>query len=137
MKLLGILIILILASPVVAEDLDKASKEALDQTVDLLNDPQKIEEAKKSDPKAKQADKTLDSLGFSASEKSEVYGLSSQIFEQIVKEANGDPAKMQKILMDAMKDPEAFAKKWTPEQKAKLKKLTSDAEKSGKKVKKP
>ncbi|MDZ4661033.1 MAG: hypothetical protein SGJ18_05380 [Pseudomonadota bacterium] len=137
LSLLSVLLFIAVAVPVVAEELDKPTQQGLEQTVDLLNDSEKLEAVKNNDPKAKNLDKNLDSLGFNAQQKKEVYGLSAQIFEQIVKETKGDPVKMQKLLEDAMKDPEAFAKKWTPEQKAKLKGLSAEVEKSGKKVKKP
>ncbi len=119
-------VILFVSLNVSAEELDKASQEALEKTVEVLKDPKKQKDNKK-----------LDSLGLSAAQKKEVYGLSAEIFEQIVKETGGDATKMKKILEDAMKDPESFAKRWTPEQKAKLKGLSSEVEKSGKKVKKP
>lgn len=120
-----------------ADDLSPVDQEALEDTKALLNDPKRLEEVKSKNDKANSVDKNIDALGFSAQEKKEIYGLSSEIFEQLVKETNGDPEKMKKLLSEAMKDPAGFAKKWSPEQKAKLKAISSGQEKRSQSPKKP
>ena len=105
-----------------AEELDKASQEALSQTQQLLTNLSERKEAVNKDPKAKAADSMVDqAIGFEGENKDAVYQLASEVFADLVKQTGGDGKKMQELISDFKRDPAAFAEKWSPEQKAKLK----------------
>lgn len=109
--------------------LDANSQKALDETKAMLNNRSQIDAFTKSNSEAAQADQNVKALmGNNAADTSAVYQLSSDIFETIAKQTNGDPAAMQKLLSEAMKNPAAFAQKLTPEQRAKLSGLAQKAE---------
>lgn len=109
--------------------LDPASQEALDKTKALLNDRAQVDAYSKTNKEAAQADQNMKALfGNNAADTSEAYQLSSQIFETLTKQTNGDPQAMQKILTEAMKNPAGFAQMLTPEQKAQLSGLAKKAE---------
>ncbi|NBY21120.1 hypothetical protein EBQ74_12995 [bacterium] len=59
----------------------------------------------------------------------EIYQLAAQIMENLVREAQGDPDKMMKILEKAQQNPSAFADTFSEEQKRKLKELGKKIEK--------
>ena len=63
--------------------LDAASQEALEKTNELLLDSNKRQEAIKGDKKAQQADSYAESIG--GAHKEEIYGLTSKIFEKLMK----------------------------------------------------
>ncbi len=50
----------------------------------------------------------------------EIYELSADIFPTFVKEANGDPEKIQELLKKASENPESVSSKLTDDQKKKL-----------------
>src|SRR4051812_37194949 len=83
--------------------LDSASEEALRKTQGMLKDPKQRAEVLANDPKAKDMDAKVNGVaGGSESLKNEIYTLSADIFEQLTKEAGGDPEKMQKLLVEAL-----------------------------------
>lgn len=104
--------------------LDPASREALEKTSELLKDKKSREAVVSKDPNAVKADHSLKSLMGSEAMSEEAYALAAEIFPMIVKEANGDAAKMIEILSSYSKNPNALAEKWTPEQRDKLRKLS-------------
>lgn len=107
------------------EDLDPASQEALSKTQYLLHDKKKRDEAISKDAKAQNADAFVKKItGGDSKLDSEVYALAADVFAAVVKDAKGDPAKMKEAMDRFSKNPEGFASKWTPEQRAKLKQLS-------------
>lgn len=124
---LNFLIAILMSVPLTshAEGLDKASEQALRETQQLLTTPAARNEAVKRDPKAQSADKALDSFG--GGNKEDIYKLASDVFAELVKESNGDAKKMQELLQQYSRDPAAFANRWTPEQKARLKEISGRA----------
>lgn len=114
-----------LASVLHAEDkLDQHSQEALKKTQELLNSSQQRQEAINSDPQAKKADDFVKNLTGNSNASSEIYELAAEVFASVVKDAQGDPAKMQEAISKFSRDPASFANQWTPEQKQKLKELS-------------
>lgn len=112
-----------------AETFDKSTQEALDGTMELLRSPGKRDDAIKGDAKAKAADAQVKALAGDPATTQKLYELSALIMENLVKQANGDPEKMMKILEAAQKDPSAFANTWSPEQRQMLKDLGQQIEK--------
>jgi hypothetical protein len=129
MKILAPLVILALLfclfalSPGAAwgEDLDGASQDALNKTQNLLNDRQQREAAVKKDRKSTAADQYVKQLTDGNDKtNNEIYELAAQVFQTVVKDANGDPKKMQEALDRFKRNPQEFASEFTPEQRAKL-----------------
>lgn len=105
--------------------LDSSSSKALSQTQNLLTDPSARAKAIKGDGQAESADSYVNNLtGGNAQTNNDVYDLASEVFANVVKDAHGDPKKMQAEMEEFQRDPAAFAAKWTPEERAKLKALS-------------
>ena len=105
--------------------LDASSSKALSQTEDLLNNSDARNKAIQGNSQAEAADSFVKKVtGGNAQTSNEVYGLAADVFANIVKDAHGDPKKTQEEINLFEKDPSAFAAKWTPEQRAKLKALS-------------
>lgn len=103
---------------------DKATQEALGQTQQLLRDKQQREKALQQNPQAMEQHKRVQQLTGSEKNTDAVYDISADIMDNLVKDANGDPQKMQELMQQAQKDPAAFYNKLTPEQKARIKALS-------------
>ena len=96
---------------------------ALVQTQELLKDRESRAAASKSGD-AQKTDAYIQQMTGNAELTDEVYELAAEVFSQVVKDSKGDSSKMQKALDDFSRNPASFAEKWTPEQKAKLQKLS-------------
>jgi hypothetical protein len=115
------------------EDLDAHQQKGLQDTTNLLKSKSERDAFIRKSKNAKEADDKAGAIAGSSEGKEEIYDMSSQIFEKITQESKGDPAKMQQLLEDAQKNPEAFYNKYfTSEQKARLKKIAdkSDSKKA-------
>jgi len=119
---------IVMSSLVFSERLDSDQEKALSDVMDLLKSPVKRQSAIDSDPKAKEADRFLKEWGGNQSE--DIYELAAQIFQSLALEAGGDADKMAELLSKAQKDPESFAKKLSPAQKERLKKIVGKIQKS-------
>lgn len=117
----------LVASPSVsfAQDMDASSEMALQQTQQLLENPNVRNEAIRKSDSAQAADAKLREVAGSEANTQEMYMLASQIFANMAKDSGGDPAKMQEMVQRAMSNPEAFANSLTPEQRAQLKDLAA------------
>ncbi|MBI3541678.1 MAG: hypothetical protein HY075_00165 [Deltaproteobacteria bacterium] len=110
------------------KELDAASTEALDKTKKLLADPKEREKAVAADARATDADQNArQAAGGSEANTQKLYELSAEVMDTITRESGGDPEKMQSLIADALKNPEAFAAKFTPDQKARLKAIAEKA----------
>ncbi len=119
-----------LASTAHAENnLDPASEKALHETQALLGDQKAMEAFAKSSPDAAKAMNQVNTItGGNAADSAAVYKLASDIFTNMTKESGGDAGGMEKILSEAMKNPQSFAEKLTPEQRQQLQSLTKSIE---------
>lgn len=100
--------------------LDPISKEALANTQNLLKDPEERKKAISGDAKATWTNKQVESIGGSGENVQAIYELAADVFNDMTKEAKGDPQKMKELLLKAQEDPTSFANKFTPAEKAKL-----------------
>ncbi|MBT4762344.1 MAG: hypothetical protein HOO06_11650 [Bdellovibrionaceae bacterium] len=124
---------LFFSTPIMAEDkiLDIHSQKALQQTTELLNNAQQRENAISETQAGKDNHAAILKLnGGDKQNTDDIYQLSSQIFKDIVKKSNGDANKMQELLLEAQKNPEAFASSLSNSQKNQLRNISSDIEKS-------
>lgn len=109
--------------------LDASSAQALQQIQALLGDQKQVRDFAKTHPDAAKADANVQSLtGGNSEDSAAVYKLASDIFSNITKESGGDAGGMEQIMANAMKNPQSFADKLTPEQKVQLKSLTNKIE---------
>jgi hypothetical protein len=112
-----------------SKPLDKDANKAVQDTKAMLNDPSQINAYAKENKEAAQANDNVKALmGGNAADTADVYKLSADIFENLATESGGDPAAMQKMLAEAMRNPAAFAQKLSPEQRARLTELAGKAE---------
>jgi hypothetical protein len=107
-----VVLLLILTQWQTSAELDKDQQEGLKQTQDLLNNPAERQKAVDADPHAKDVDNKVNALAGSKENKDEIYGIASEVFQKVAAESNGDPAKMQKLLEEAQKNPQAFYDKY-------------------------
>jgi Spy/CpxP family protein refolding chaperone len=88
-----------------------------------------MQEYAKTNPDAAKSMNQVSTLtGGNAADSAAVYKLASDIFASMTKETGGDAGGMEKILADAMKNPQDFAAKLTPEQRQELQRLTKSIE---------
>lgn len=108
--------------------LDNSSEESLKRTQDLLRNQRRLESEGLQTPEAKAQHQRAKELMGSPENTAALYDLSADIFGPLAAEAGGDPVKMQEILQKALANPEAFAARLTPEQRARLKDMATKAE---------
>ncbi len=106
-----------------SSELDSASQKALDETQQLLKDKSARENEIGKDSRTQYVDKQVKSIAGSSENTEAIYGLSSDVMEELVKKTGGDTTKMMEILDKAKNDPEGFAKSLSPETQAKLRGL--------------
>lgn len=113
------------------DSLDSASQTGLDQTIQLLNDKNLREKAAQETQSSAAAHNEVKKLGGESTQNA-IYNLSGDILKKLVNETGGDPAKLQELMLQAQKDPEAFAKKLDTNQVNKLRGIASEVEKDKK-----
>lgn len=107
-----------------------ATQQALQQTQQMLRDARLRDEAVQKDPQARAAHETARKAAGSEQNLNAMYDLSADVMETVNKESGGDPVKMQKLMNEASKNPEGFAKRFTPAQRAKLKAIADQSAKA-------
>jgi hypothetical protein len=118
-----------------AEGLSDSDMEALRQTQELLENPALRQNYLKENAEASKVDQKVRQLGASKENTEEIYKISSDIAATLVKKTGGDSAKLQQLLQEALKNPEAFAGELTPEQIRRIKKVSEKIDAQN--VKKP
>lgn len=107
-------------------ELNANDAKAVQETQAMLANPAAIQAYAKDHPEAAAANNQVQSLtGGNAADSAAVYKLANEIFSNMAKESGGDAAGMQKTLQDAMKNPQSFADKLSPDEKAQLKELAN------------
>jgi hypothetical protein len=119
---------LISTSAFASDELDPGSRDALAKTDDLLRSPDARQELFQKDAQARATNEQVVSMAGSDANAQAIYELAAEVFGTLTKEANGDPQKMLQLLQQAQAHPEAFAKAFTPEQRAQLEALTKKIE---------
>lgn len=107
-----------------SDELDAASTEALQKTQDLLKNPNARKDAISKNPNAQMVDQQVKALGGTDSNTEELYGLSSDVFEDVVKMTNGDAEQMQQLLIKAKNDPKAFYESLSDKNKAQFQEVS-------------
>ena len=113
----------------VAESLDKDSQDALADTQKLLQDPQARAAFSKDSPDATKATDFIKGISKGNQKiEQDIYSLSSSIFANIVKEANGDPQKIMELLAKAQSNPSSFTQHMSPADREKLSQMAKELE---------
>lgn len=114
-----------IASAWASGGLSKQDQEALDQTKALLQNPNALKGTGNADEKAALAAVENLTKGVPGAEAS-VQGLSASIFDDVVKKTQGDPAAIQKLLLDAQANPGKFMQSLSPTQQAEIRRIASE-----------
>lgn len=124
-QLLGVLLaICFQVSAEVVQDLDADTMKALQETQDVLRNPAlRAMQPEMKGPAGAALQGQLDALGGTSADQEKIYQMAAEILGDLAKQANGDPAQMEKILEQAKKNPEAFANSLTPQQQQQIKDL--------------
>lgn len=124
--------LLILSFSYVAQaELTAKQARALEQTQNLLRNPEKRMKAVNSSAEAVKAHQRAMSLLGSEQNVNKAYDMAAIMLKTITEEANGDPAKMKAILNRAKSNPEALAERMPAEFKSLLKVMSDDIERKG------
>lgn len=95
-------------------------EEALRLTQEMLKDPAQRQNQIDKSAEGKAADQKIKGVAGSAENEQAIYDLAADVFGSMSKETGGDPEKMQQLLNEGLKDPESFAKRFSPEELQKL-----------------
>jgi hypothetical protein len=111
-----------------AAALDESSEKALKQTQDLLTDRAKRNSAGDSSKDSQKVMNQVKQFAGSEATEDEIYELSSQIFERLVHQTNGDAQKLEELIAKFQKSPESFLKSFDEKESAKLRDIASKIE---------
>ena len=129
MRMTILLIYIVTVSSSAVAELDSSQTEALTNTQKLLRNTKERNKVIAADPKAQEADAKAGALAGSNQNKEEMYDISAELMEKIANDANGDPQKMQDLLKESQKDPQAFYEKYFSDaQKARVRGLANKME---------
>jgi len=123
--MIPLLLVFLSFSPVAfSEPMDANILKALEETQAVIRNPGERADVAAKSPAAQEAARRVDMLGGSAENSEAIFELAAQIMGDLAKQTGGDPDKMQQILDQAAKNPEAFGNRLTPQQKQKLHELS-------------
>jgi hypothetical protein len=109
-------------------ELDKYNQEALKKTQDFLKNKSEREAFINKSPDAQPYAQKMNDMGMNESQKNKTFNISADVFAELVKENNGDAAAVQKMLLNAQQNPEAFYNSLSPENKKMIESLGSEME---------
>lgn len=115
-----------------AEELSGIDQEALGKTTDLLKNRGEREKMKQSDAALKKVDRDVESLAGDGANKDAIYNMAAKVMEQMAKDSNGDAIKMQELIQQAQKNPQKFLESMDESNKAMIRGIANDIEKSNK-----
>jgi len=112
-----ILCVFVLAAGMSGQDIyaDDAVSSALQKTQDCLRN--------------QDCDAAATDAG-NAHDKQELYNISADIMPLLVRQAGGDPVKMQNLMLKAQTDPESFLNSLSPGLKEKIKNIANELDKN-------
>jgi hypothetical protein len=118
--------------------LPAAEHEGLRKTQDLLRNKAERDKFIKDDPKARDVDRKVEALTGGGADKEQIYDISAKVMEKVTIEANGNPELMQKMMVEAQKDPVAFYNRYFSEEaKRQTRGLAESIEKKSGKISPP
>lgn len=130
MKKLGLLCLLSLVSTQLfsQESLSKEDQAALAEVQKMLSDPKLRSAAINSSPDAIKTNQNVLELGKNKENTEAMYKISGEILGTLLKKYGNDPAKIQSILAEALKDPKSLYQHLDPSQVQQIKSVSSKIE---------
>lgn len=119
--------VLSLSITVFAEELSKIDSDAIDKTVELLNNPSQRQQVIDNNDGAKKADQMARQLLGDGADLQQVYKAAGEIFRKLANENNGDLNKMLEKMAEGQKNPESFFNSLTPKERAMVQSLGQKA----------
>ena len=114
------------------------NESALIETQNFLRNSEQVKNETLKNPNAKKADQIAEITSLGKKEfKQDIYNISADLLPWLVEQTNGDPDKMNALIMEAQKNPEAFYARIPASQKAQIKSLSEAIESNRTKKKKP
>lgn len=109
-------------------ELDKYNQDALNKTQEMLRNKSQRDAVIKNTPQAQEYIQKMNQMGMNGSQQDKTFDITADIFGTLVKDSNGDASAMQKLLLNAQKDPQAFYNSLSPEQKKMIQSLGLEME---------
>lgn len=109
-------------------ELDKYDQEALQKTQEFLRSKSQREANLKTNKDAQPYVQKMNEMGMNAAQQDQTFNITADVFGELIKANNGDPAALQKMLLNAQKDPQGFFNSLSPEQKSKIQNLGKEME---------
>lgn len=107
--------------------------QALSETQNLLRDPSRIKNEALNTPEAQTADRNASIVTLGKPElKQELYNISADLMSWIVEASQGDPAKMQQMMSDALSNPKSLYDRMPASERSRVKALSEKIEGSRK-----
>lgn len=129
MAALAILSTLFCSSVAYGDDDGKLVDDAVNDTAAMLKDSKRREEVIKGDANAKAAsDKVKNVTGGDAKHSQQIYSISADALEAVMKSANNDPTKAAEMLNKAQANPEAFFNSLPEDIKKQIRGVSGDIE---------
>ena len=88
--------------------LNSQDQQALNQTQAFLQNKNARELYFRQNPETQKIFNSMNSMGMNSQQKDQVFKISSDVFEKLANEAQGDSEGIKKILEQAQNNPEAF-----------------------------
>lgn len=104
----------VVAAPAAAQKLDPAAQDALNQTLQILLDPQSRSGEVAKSPQGAAVDQQVRALAGSDALAQEVYQLAGEVLKDLAQNTGGDPQKMLQAVDRARSDPSGFAAMLSP-----------------------
>lgn len=113
-------------------------KSPLIETQNFLKDPEQVKQETQTNNKARAADKVAEITALGQKEhKQEIYNISADLMPWLEEQTKGDVTKMQALILEAQKNPEAFYSRLPASEKAKIKALSEAIDSNRTKNKNP
>lgn len=100
---------------------DDETAAAIEEVQRQMQSPAFHQNAAKNSPEAKNVQSHVKDLTGNPENEQALYQLAAEVLGNL---KNKSPEELDRYLQEIQKDPEAFARSWTPEQKRKLKELS-------------
>jgi len=106
-----------------AQSLDRSSQDALNQTLQILLDPNARSAELAKNPQGLSVDQQVRALAGSDALTQECYAVAGQVLSELTQNSGGDPQKMLQAVERAKSDPTGFAAMLSPQTQARLRDL--------------
>ena len=124
------LFLFIISQNTQAQNNSQFDQNAMNEAQKVLRSSSERQDVISKDQKAQQADQfASQAVGGDPALKNDVYNLSADILNHVMKVSGGDPAKAQTLLMKALKDPKQFMNSLPAAEQDKVREIANSVEK--------